>query len=167
MGTQELIYPAMRRVKNGDRSSVQFEFRSAEDADRFWQYAARYERRKGIVNTTDGHYGGYYRVVLRTPMKKRSTGKNSQNTHLHDHIQQICEETGNDFADVKLYIKKQALAMGYPPMRDEAGEIVFSMMDHEPIPQSEAEASTTEAAILIEAAHMLAAEMEILLKEAE
>ena len=91
------------------------------------------------------------------PRKLRTTGERSQNHHLNGHIQQICIETGNDFAAVKAVIKQMAVSMGYP-FRTFRGMV---------IPYSEAESSVQECAILIEAVHRLAAEEGILLKETE
>lgn len=99
--------------------------------------------------------------------KPRSTGIYSQNAHLNGHIQQICEETGNDFQDVKMYVKSQALKMGYPFAENSKGEKITSMLTGEFIPQSESEASSAECAILIECVHILAGELGIILKETE
>ena len=96
-------------------------------------------------------------VKIAPPRKLRTTGERSQNHHLNGHIQQICIETGNDFAAVKAVIKQMAVSMGYP-FRTFRGMV---------IPYSEAEASVQECAILIEAVHRLAAELGINLKETE
>ena len=96
-------------------------------------------------------------VKIAPPRKLRTTGERSQNHHLNGHIQQICIETGNDFAAVKAVIKQMAVSMGYP-FRTFRGMV---------IPYSEAESSVQECAILIEAVHMLAAELGINLKETE
>jgi hypothetical protein len=80
-------------------------------------------------------------------------------------VQQIAQETGNDFEDVKLYLKRRAMSMGYPMLMDEKGEVTCSLVDGEPLPQHEREATSEEAALLIDAAHMLAAELEIVLTE--
>jgi len=96
-------------------------------------------------------------VKIAPPRKLRTTGERSQNHHLNGHIQQICIETGNDFAAVKAVIKQMAVSMGYP-FRTFRGMV---------IPYSEAESSVQECAMLIEAVHRLAAEEGILLKETE
>ena len=96
-------------------------------------------------------------IKIAPPRKLRSTGERSQNHHLNGHIQQICVETGNDFAAVKAVVKQMAVSMGYP-FRTFRGMVV---------PYSKAEASVQECAILIEAVHMLAAELGINLKETE
>ena len=101
-------------------------------------------------------YNGFVLVTFQLPKKPRTTGPASQSHHLNGHIMQICEETGNDYDTVKDVIKMIAVEnMGYP-YKTIAGRIV---------PQRERECSTTECALLIEAAHVLAAELEIVLRE--
>ena len=98
----------------------------------------------------------YVRVVLQRPRKKRSTGDKSQNHHLNGHIMQICAETGNDYESVKNAVKMLAVEqMGYP-YTDFHGVIT---------PKGESESSADECAKLIEAAHVLAADLGIILKE--
>lgn len=95
-------------------------------------------------------------VTLQPPKRPRTTGKDSQNHHLNGHIMQICRETGEDYETVKYCIKMIAVEkMGYPS-KEIAGHI---------FPQPEREASTDECALLIEAAHILAAEIGIILQE--
>jgi len=89
------------------------------------------------------------------PRRKRTTGERSQNHHLNGHVQTICVETGNDFEAVKQVVKLRAVAMGYP----------FQTFHGVTVPKSEADASTVECGILIEAVHQLAAEEGIALKE--
>jgi uncharacterized protein (DUF342 family) len=78
---------------------------------------------------------------------------------LHRVIYAICNETGNDFGDVKLYVKRAAMRRGYPPKTDERGNVVYSLLDKEPLPQSEADATQEQENMLIEEAHQLAAEL--------
>lgn len=100
--------------------------------------------------------GGYVLVTLERPRKTRTTGENSQNHHLNGHIMQICNETGNDFEAVKYCVKMIAVEqMGYP-YKTVAGHI---------LPQGERQSSTVECAKLIEAAHVLAADLGIVLQE--
>ena len=101
-------------------------------------------------------YNGYVLVTFQPPKKPRTTGPDSQSHHLNGHIMQICEETGNDYDTVKDAVKMIAVEnLGYP-YRTIAGRVIA---------QRERECSTTECALLIEAAHMLAAELEIILKD--
>lgn len=102
-------------------------------------------------------YGGFALVTLQPPKRPRTTGENSQNSHLNGHIMQICEETGQDYESTKTAVKMIAVEqMGYP-YKTIAGQI---------IPQRERDCSTDECAKLIEAAHILASELEIVLSEA-
>ena len=101
-------------------------------------------------------YGDFVLITMQPPKRPRTTGKDSQNHHLNGHIMQICNETGNDYETVKTAIKMLAVEnMGYP-YKTIAGQIV---------PQRESDSSTDECAKLIEAAHILAAELEIILQE--
>lgn len=98
----------------------------------------------------------YVLVTLQPPKRPRTTGKGSQNHHLNGHIMQICNETGNDYDTIKYCIKMLAVEqMGYP-YKTVAGHI---------LPQPESESSTDECALLIEAAHVLAAQLSIILQE--
>lgn len=101
-------------------------------------------------------YNDFVLITMQPPKRPRTTGKDSQNHHLNGHIMQICNETGNDYETVKTAIKMLAVEnMGYP-YKTIAGQIV---------PQRESDSSTDECAKLIEAAHMLAADLEIILQE--
>lgn len=69
---------------------------------------------------------------------------------------QICAETGNDYETVKAKVKMIACeSFGYP----------YTEFQGVIVPQSEAKASVEECAYLIEAAHLLAADLGIILKE--
>ncbi len=95
-------------------------------------------------------------ITMQPPKRPRTTGKESQNAHLNGHVMQICNETGNDYDTVKDAVKQLAVEqMGYP-YKTIGGRIV---------PQRERECSTDECAKLIEAAHILAAELGIILQE--
>lgn len=101
-------------------------------------------------------HNDYVLVTLQPPKKPRTTGKDSQNHHLNGHIMQICNETGNDYDTVKNCVKMLAVEqMGYP-YKTVAGYI---------LPQPESQSSTEECAKLIEAAHVLAADLGIILQE--
>lgn len=99
------------------------------------------------------------------PFRPRTTGKKSQQNRINGFIRQICMWTGNDFDDVKMYCKKRAMRRGYPAKKDADGNIVVSLQDGEPIPESESKISVEEAGYLIEEIEQLAAELEISLKE--
>lgn len=117
----------------------------------------------------------YRELVLKSPdqldlelslhKKMRSIGPYSQGNHFNGHVQQICAETGNEFNDVKLYIKKQAMKRGLRYKTRDSGEIIYSLIDLEPMPISEAEMTSEECSWCIEEAHILAAELGITLHE--
>ena len=95
-------------------------------------------------------------VTLQPPKRPRTTGEDSQNHHLNGHIMQICNETGNDYESVKNAVKMIAVEnMGYP----------YNTIGGHIIPQRERDCSTDECAKLIEAAHLLAADLGIILQE--
>ncbi|QEK04173.1 hypothetical protein [Treponema phagedenis] len=101
-------------------------------------------------------------LELSDKRKKRTTGKNSQNTKLHGIIRIIANSTGNAFDVVKYEIKRKAMnELNYPVMKNGWGEVVWNTIYHEPFPQSEADCSTVEASLLIEAAYLLAADLGI------
>lgn len=101
-------------------------------------------------------HNDYVLVTLQPPKKPRTTGEGSQNHHLNGHIMQICNETGNSYDVIKYCVKMIAVEqLGYP-YKTIAGHIV---------PQPESESSTDECALLIEAAHILAAQLSIILQE--
>ena len=101
-------------------------------------------------------HNDYVLVTMQPPKRPRTTGKESQNHHLNGHIMQICNETGNSYDVIKYCVKMIAVEqMGYP-YKTIAGHIV---------PQPESESSTDECALLIEAAHILAAQLSIILQE--
>lgn len=104
-------------------------------------------------------------LLLSDKYKKRTTGKNSQNTKLHALVRAIANATGNNFEMVKYVIKEKAMyEMNYPEMRDENGEVVWNTLFNRPFPQSEADCNTQEESLLIETAYRLAAEEGIFLE---
>lgn len=116
---------------------------------------ARKNIKRELKRCRDKH-NGYVLVTVQPPKRPRTTGEGSQNHHLNGHILQICNETGNDYDTVKDAVKQLAVEqMGYP-YKTIGGRIV---------PQRERECSTDECAKLIEAAHVLAADLGIILQE--
>ena len=117
--------------------------------------AIREAIKRELVKCRDKH-NDYVLVTIAPPKRPRTTGDGSQNHHLNGHIMQICVETGNDYDAVKNAVKMIAVEqMGYP-YTDFHGVIT---------PKSESESSTDECAKLIEAAHILAADLGIILRE--
>ena len=113
--------------------------------------------------------GGFLRLVLQPPFKHRSTGEKSQNHHINGHCQQISNETGQSFFDVKKYTKQIAIDIGYPILysKDKEGNDDKAILDLWGNEQgiSETEADTEQAGYLIEAVHEIADELGIKLKE--
>jgi hypothetical protein len=118
---------------------------------------------KDVYALADKRDNGFVTIRLSNVHRTRSTGEKSQNHHINGHIQQIATETGNPFDVVKLEVKHRAIDMGYP-MLECNGEVRMDLYGR-PMGISEADSSVEECAILIEAAHMLAAELGIVLEE--
>ena len=114
------------------------------------------ENIKNELRKCRNKHGYYVLVTMQPPRKPRTTGAHSQNHHLNGHIMQICNETGNSYDAVKNEIKRIAVEnMGYP----------YEEINGHIHPQGESECSTDECAKLIEAAHVLAADLCIILQE--
>ncbi len=56
----------------------------------------------------------YFNINVSMPHKPRSIGELSQNHLINGVIQEIAEETGDDFDYVKMYCKRKAISKGYP-----------------------------------------------------
>ena len=119
------------------------------------------EIKEVLINTSES--GRKVHVLVEPERKARSTGYKSQNHHLNGHIQQIAMSTGQPFDDIKKYLKQQAISMGYPilerfgqPVRDLWGNIQGI---------SESDSTVEQCALLIECAHQLASELNIILQE--
>jgi hypothetical protein len=92
------------------------------------------------------------------PKRPRTTGYRSQSHHFNGHVQQLANETGDYFDDMKMNIKRKAISKGYPSRTNAFGDAV---------PISEADASTVECAMLIDTAHEVASFLDVRLKEYE
>lgn len=99
--------------------------------------------------------GAVWRLRAGRWYPQRTTGWKSQNHAINGYCQQIAMSTGQDFGTVKLMVKLRAVDMGYP----------FETYRTYILPKSEASADTKEASLLIDATHMIAAELNIILKE--
>lgn len=104
-------------------------------------------------------------VTIEKPFRPRTTGYKSQNHALNGFIQQICMETGQDFASTKSYIKQRAIEMGYPRLAQRTVRGIEDVTDWwgNPVGISEADASIQDCSLLIECAVQLAAELGITL----
>ena len=101
-------------------------------------------------------HNDYVLVTIQPPKRPRTTGAYSQNHHLNGHIMQICNETGNSYEAVKNAVKMIAVEQMEYPYTDFHGVIT---------PKPERECSTEECAKLIEASHILAADLGLILQE--
>lgn len=113
---------------------------------------------RNVLHICQDKHNDFVRVTIRPPYKPRSTGKGSQNHHLNGHITQICNVTGNDSETIKYCIKMIAVEQMDYPYSEVAGHIV---------PKRERDCDSEECGKLIEASHMLAAQLGITLREAE
>ena len=114
------------------------------------------EALKNVLVACRDKSSDFVKITLSRPYKARSTGKSSQNHHLNGHIMQICSETGNDYETIKYCIKMIAVEeMGYP----------YSEICGHILPKRESESDSSECALLIEASHILAARLSIILRE--
>lgn len=110
---------------------------------------------------------GYLSIDITLPKRPRTTGERSQNRAINGYIQQICEYTGNEFNDVKMYCKNRAMKRGYPWMMTSEGEVIYSLQTGDPMPESETKISVEQASMLIEEIVQLASELNFRLKEHE
>ena len=116
------------------------------------------EQLNRVLRSCQKNNGDYITVTLEKPFKPRTTGPYSQNHKLNGMIMQMCEETGNDYEIVKYCVKMIAVEeLGYP----------YKEMDKHIFPKGEHDCSTEECSLLIEAAYLLAADLNIVLKEVE
>ncbi len=116
------------------------------------------EATKSLLSVCREKKSDFVNVTLDVPHKPRTTGPNSQNHHLNGHILQICNVTGNDYESIKYCVKMTAVEqLGYPFVTV-AGHI---------LPKRERDCNTEECAKLIEAVHFLAANLGIVLEEAQ
>ena len=135
----------MKRINQ--RGHICFEAPAEEDL----QIALR-----NVLHICQDKHNYYVRVTLKPPYKPRTTGKGSQNHHLNGHIMQICNYTGNDYETIKYCIKMIAVEqLGYD-FQTIAGHI---------IPKREADCDTEQCGKLIEAAHIMAAQIGLILRE--
>jgi hypothetical protein len=142
----------VQRIKTGKRLVVAFDI----PATRETEYAALILK---------GQPADLYDVTISTLRRKRSTGWKSQNHHLNGHCMQIAHEIGSPFDDVKMFIKRRAIARGLPLMTKPNGDLVYSLVDGEPLPMSEADMDTIECGYCIDESHILAGELCIVLRE--
>lgn len=116
-----------------------------------------------LLDLCEKKHNGYVSLSFAVPYKKRTSGRKSQNHKLNGNIMAFCNETGNDFDDVKDEIKRRAIKRGYPCKKDEQGNYILSLKDGQPIPESETKINTVECGYLIDEMSILASEYNVLL----
>ena len=141
---------------------VQYVVKYVSDTDAYFCFqqpsdpAARANIRRELEKCIEKS-NGYALLTIQPPKRPRTTGANSQNHHLNGHILQICNSTGNSYDAVKNEVKRIAVEeMNYP----------YELVNGHIQPQGESESSVEECALLIEASHVLAADLGIILIEA-
>ena len=131
------------------------------EMDLYIQHRRELYKRNMQENKRPFHYPPI-ELLLSDKYKKRTTGKHSQNTKLHGMIRIIANSTGNPFDVVKTEVKRKAMnELHYPVQKDALGNAAWNKLLNEPFPQSEAECTTVEESILIEAAYLIAADLGI------
>lgn len=142
----------IHRIKTGKRLVVAFEIPENREAE----YAALILK---------GQPSDLYDVTISTLRRRRTTGWKSQNHATNGFCQQIANETGNDFGDVKMFAKRRAIARGLPLMTRPNGDLVYSLVDGEPLPISESDMDTIQCGYVIDELKILAGELGITLRE--
>ena len=122
------------------------------------QFGNRADEFRQLAKQATRTRGGYISFDADLPKKIRTTGEKSQNHHLNGHVGQLAAAGQTSTAAMKMYIKTMAsIELGYPT--DVIDGVVF--------PRSEAEASSTECALLIDMCHKYAADKGWALYEGE
>ena len=101
--------------------------------------------------------GGMVQFTIGRPVKPRTIGLKSQQSHFNGHCQQVAMDTGQPFDQVKKEMKRLAISRGYPILYDEKGIPIYDEYGREQ-GISEASANTIEGGYLIETIHQFADE---------
>jgi phosphatidate phosphatase APP1 len=141
----------LKRKQTGDRNILAFDISKHKEI--VWSFVKQVSKK----------HNDYYLVRIMTPQKSRT---DNQRKCLNGWIQFFCTETGNDFYQVKMYVKKKAISRGYPMKTDDEGNWIKDLYG-DYLPQSEAEATVEQSNLLIEEMQQLAAEYSIKLPEKE
>jgi hypothetical protein len=143
----DLTIPAAKVCK-ATKDSTEYAIYRLPDIfkDHYWAMVKHLEK-QGVV---------YHKVKVGRPFKPRSTGKHSQGNHFNGHVAQLANELGYGFFTMKMYVKRQAIALGWPY---ETGP------DGAEEPYSETDVSSEEINAGIEMCHILATQAGINLVE--
>ena len=151
MSSRKVTIPAVKVVRTDGRYSLSPPVGALDAFRELLRYA--HEKR-----------GGFISASYDLPRRPRSTGKGSQSAHFHGHVQSIAKDTGQPAEDVKKYLKQKAVDRGYPMLKNDDGTPCVDFWGfYQGI--SEADASVEDEIHLIEAAHQLASELDIILVE--
>jgi len=107
---------------------------------------------------------GQMYVKIGAPRRPRTTGWKSQNHAINGYASQICDYTGEDFADVKLYAKRKAMRRGLPAKETPGGKLIYSRNDGEVMPMSEADMDTEQASWVLKELEIIADDLGCVLK---
>ncbi len=94
-------------------------------------------------------------VVSMTPVFAQRS--NRQNAYFHLLVNRIANASGGDKEEVKAFIKKRAMDMGYPAETDSFGRLILDEKG-KAVPKPSHEANIKDMQILIEAAYYVAIE---------
>lgn len=116
---------------------------------------------------TERHNIGDHTALLRIQRfrRKRTTGPGSQNSALWGYATQIAEYTGDTSDGVMFAAKRRAMRRGYPARTDADGNMVLSLHDGGPQPESTTNINTGQAAALIDELLQIAAELGVVLRQ--
>ena len=93
--------------------------------------------------------GGYLTITVESPKRPRTTGENSQNSHIFGHCGNIAEQLSMDKDHVYEAVKRMAVGtLGYPTWLNPLDGV------EEPLPQHFA--SVEQASLLIQMCHVFA-----------
>lgn len=107
-------------------------------------------------------HGGHVTIRISTPRRPRSK---AQQGLLHDWLQDIAKETGNDLNHVKMAMKIMAMSEGWPAAKKPDGSPIIDLVTGNPMPISEAGATVEQEKILMNVVQRFAAEYQIRLKK--
>lgn len=155
MSSRDVVLQATERIDIGDDTILAFRVHHSYRE----QVASLIEYVEGRKKVTQ------YRLEVGPVRRRRTSGPRSQNSRIYGHLSVIAEETGNDLDDLKVYIGTRAMRRGYPPRRDEDGNILYSLLTGDPLPEHTSKVTVEQATLLIEEINQTAAELGIQLPE--
>lgn len=114
------------------------------------------EQLRKVLRACRDKNNDYVAVTMERPYSPRTTGPKSQNHHLNGHLMQLAQHSGYSYDEIKYLVKMTAAEQfGYPT----------TTVGRYELPKPEHLCNTEECAMLIEAAHFVAAYMRCVLRE--